>query len=509
MNGKQLKNSILQWAIQGKLVPQDPNDEPASVLLERIRAEKARLVKEGKIKKDKNESIIFRGEDNSHYEKFPDGRVVCIDDEIPFEVPQNWEWIRLGSIVDFSKSGSVRSSVISDDAWLLDLEDIEKDTGKLLQKKRMRDLKSQSDKHPFSKGDVLYSKLRPYLNKVIIADEAGYCTTEILSFDFGYIFNRYAQLYLMSPFFVEYAMSDAYGVKMPRLGSKQGNAALMPIPPKAEQIRIVNEVDAIIPLVIRYGNSQKQLDDINSDIKDRLRKSVLQEAIQGKLVSQVPSDEPANSLLERIRVEKQKLLKDGKLKKKDIIDSVIFKGEDNKYYEKVGGKEIEISGELPFDIPDSWAWCRLGFLIILQSGQDLIPERYHAFPKGIPYITGASNFSKGIVLVNRWTSSPTSVSHMGDLLITCKGTVGTMTYNTIGDIHIARQIMSIHSDWISIDYIEKYLEYSMPKLEKAAHSIIPGISRDTILSTLIPIPPLEEQRRIVDRIQNIYKNLQD
>ena len=111
-------------------------------------------------------------------------------------------------------------------------------------------------------------------------------------------------------------------------------------------------------------------------------------------------------------------------------------------------------------------------------------------------------------MVNRWTNSPTSVSHMGDLLITCKGTVGTMAYNTIGDIHIARQIMSIHSDWISIDYIEKYLEYSMPKLEKAAHSIIPGISRDTILSTLIPIPPLEEQRRIVDRIQDIYKNLQ-
>ena len=509
MNGKQLKNSILQWAIQGKLVPQDPNDEPASVLLERIRAEKKRLIKEGKIKKDKNESFIYRGDDNSYYEKFVDGRIVCIDDEIPFQIPQSWEWIRLGSIVDFSKSGSVKSSIISDDAWILDLEDIEKDSGKLLQKKRMRDLKSKSDKHPFSKGDVLYSKLRPYLNKVIIADESGYCTTEILSFDFGYIFNRYAQIYLMSPFFVEYAMGDAYGVKMPRLGSKQGNAALMPIPPKSEQIRIVKGFDAIIPLVTRYGNSQKQLDNINSEIKVRLRKSVLQEAIQGKLVSQVPSDEPANSLLERIRVEKQKLLKAGKLKKKDILDSVIFRGEDNKYYEKVGGKNVEISGELPFDIPSSWAWCRLGFVIILQSGQDLIPERYFASPQGIPYITGASNLSNGAVLINRWTNTPTSISHKGDLLITCKGTVGTMAYNTIGDIHVARQIMSIHSDWILIDYIEKYLEYSIPRLEKAAHSIIPGISRETILSTLIPIPPLEEQRRIVDRIKEIYTNLRN
>ena len=449
---------------------------------------------------------MFFSEGNSYYEKFPDGRVVCIDDEIPFEVPQSWEWIRLGSIVDFSKSGSVKSSVIGDDAWILDLEDIEKDTGKLLQKKRMRDLKSKSDKHPFSKGDVLYSKLRPYLNKVIIADEAGYCTTEILSFDFGYIFNRYAQLYLMSPFFVDYAMSDAYGVKMPRLGSKQGNAALMPIPPKSEQIRIVKEVDAIMPLVARYGKSQKQLDDINSEMKDRLRKSVLQEAIQGKLVSQVPSDEPANSLLERIRVEKQKLLKADKLKKKDIVDSLIFKGEDNKYYENVGGRATDISEEIPFDIPKSWAWCRLGSVIMLQSGQDLVPERYFTIPNGIPYITGASNLANGAVLVNRWTNTPTSISHKGDLLITCKGTVGTMAYNTIGDIHIARQIMSIHSEWILIEYIEKYLEYSIPKLEKAAHSIIPGISRETILTMLIPIPPLEEQGRILGRLRDIHKN---
>lgn len=146
---------------------------------------------------------------------------------------------------------------------------------------------------------------------------------------------------------------------------------------------------------------------------------------------------------------------------------------------------------------------------MLQSGQDLVPERYFTTPNGIPYITGASNLANGAVLVNRWTNTPTSISHKGDLLITCKGTVGTMAYNTIGDIHIARQIMSIHSDWILIDYIEKYLEYSIPKLEKSAHSIIPGISRETILSMLIPIPSIEEQHRIVDRIQEIYKNLQN
>lgn len=180
-----------------------------------------------------------------YYEKI--GSVVKkIDDEIPFDIPDNWEWARLGSIIDFSKSATVSSSDINEKAWILDLEDIEKQSGKLLCKKRMCDIKSKSDKHKFFKGNVLYSKLRPYLNKVLIADENGYCTTEILAFDFGqYIDNCFAQIYLMSPFFVDYAMAGAYGVKMPRLGSERGNLAFIPIPPLNEQIRIVKTVNII------------------------------------------------------------------------------------------------------------------------------------------------------------------------------------------------------------------------------------------------------------------------
>ena len=521
MNGKQLKNSILQWAIQGKLVPQDPNDEPASVLLERIRAERKRLIKEGKIKKDKNESIIYRGDDNSYYEKFPDGRVVCIDDEIPFEVPQSWEWIRLGSIVDFSKSGSVKSSVIGDDAWILDLEDIEKDTGKLLQKKRMRDLKSKSDKHPFSKGDVLYSKLRPYLNKVIIADEAGYCTTEILSFDFGYIFNRYAQLYLMSPFFVDYAMSDAYGVKMPRLGSKQGNAALMPIPPKSEQIRIVKEVDAIMPLVARYGKSQKQLDDINSEMKDRLRKSVLQEAIQGKLVSQVPSDEPANSLLERIRVEKQNLLKAGKLKKKDIVDSLIFKGEDNKYYEKIDGKVLDINDEIPYDIPASWSWVRLQQVCTyIHRGKS---PKYSEVKK-FPVIAQKCNQWDGFHIEKAQFIAPESVSSYAvenllrdkDLLwnSTGLGTLGRIglypvSSNPYGfavaDSHVT--VIRTLPDFIRPEFLLMF--FSSPTVQSVIEDKASGstkqkeLATETVKSYIVPIPPLAEQDRILEKYKTV------
>ena len=235
-----LKKSILQYAIQGKLVPQDPNDEPASVLLERIRAEK-----KAKLGKKYVDSCIYKGDDNCYYEKVGE-TVTNISDEIPFDLPENWAWIRLRYVIDFSKNDTIIAGQIDPSSWVLDLEDIEKDSGRVLQKKAMRETQSKSDKHSFYKGNVLYSKLRPYLNKVIVADDDGYCTTEILAFDFGqYITAQYAQIYLMSPYFVDYAMAGAYGVKMPRIGSTRGNAALMPIPPFNEQIRIVERYNII------------------------------------------------------------------------------------------------------------------------------------------------------------------------------------------------------------------------------------------------------------------------
>ena len=244
-----LKKSVLQEAIQGKLVPQIAEEGTAQELLEQIKAEKQKLVKEGKLKKSAlASSVIYRGDDNRYYEKIGK-KIVCIEDEVPFEIPNSWVWARLGTIVDFSKSQTISSSMLDMDSWILDLEDIEKDSGRLLQKKRMQDLLSKSDKHLFYKGNVLYSKLRPYLNKVIVADEDGACTTEILAFDFGHIYNKYAQAYLMSPFFVDYANSDSYGIKMPRLGSKKGNNALFPIPPLREQQRIVEKIEQLMQLL--------------------------------------------------------------------------------------------------------------------------------------------------------------------------------------------------------------------------------------------------------------------
>ena len=235
----ELKKRTLDLAIQGKLVPQDENDEPASVLLEKIRAEK-----KAKLGKKYVDSYIYKGDDNCYYEKVG-SEVKNITEEILFNIPETWEWIRLKQVIDFSRSNSVSSNQLPDNAWILDLEDIEKDSGIVIRKKRMYEVKAKSDKHSFCRGNVLYSKLRPYLNKVVVADEDGYCTSEILSFDFSPIVSKYAQAYLMSPFFVDYAMSGAYGVKMPRIGSERGNNALMPLPPLQEQQRIALQVQVI------------------------------------------------------------------------------------------------------------------------------------------------------------------------------------------------------------------------------------------------------------------------
>ena len=245
---EQLKKSILQEAVQGKLVPQNPNDEPASVLIERIRKEKQKLIQEKKIKKDKNESYIFR-RDNSHYEKIGNEER-CIDDEIPFDIPDSWEWVRLGNISNYGSCINIESIDIPDKMWILDLEDIEKDTGRLLTKKTKKEVKTLSTKHRFYNRQILYSKLRPYLNKVIIADEDGCCTSEILPITFyGNIYPEYTQIFLMSPYFVSYANQCSYGVKMPRLGTEDGKNAFFALPPLSEQKRIVEKIQTLMPII--------------------------------------------------------------------------------------------------------------------------------------------------------------------------------------------------------------------------------------------------------------------
>ena len=433
--------------------------------------------------------------------------------------------MRLGSIIDFSKSSSVKPNEIAPDAWILDLEDIEKDTGVLLAKKRMKDIQSKSDKHIFYSGNVLYSKLRPYLNKVIIADENGYCTSEILAFDFGMILNKYAQIYLMSPYFVDYAMSDAYGVKMPRLGSKQGNNALMPLPPFKEQVRIAEQLANIAPIVNRYASSQSELDRLNSELFEKLKKSVLQEAIQGKLVQQDPNDEPASVLLERIKEEKTKLFKEGKLKKKDLVDSVIFKGEDNKYYEKIGSQVTCIDDEIPFEIPTSWAWVRLEQLCTyIQRGKS---PKYSEIKK-YPVVAQKCNQWTGFSLEKALFLDPATIDSYGeerflqdgDLLwnSTGLGTLGRMAiYDSskneyglaVADSHVTviRAIPLMVSSEYLFKYFSSHTVQSVIEDKSEGSTKQKELATSTVKSYMVPLPPYEEQLRIVAAANNVIASI--
>ena len=340
MNGKQLKNSILQWAIQGKLVPQDPNDEPASVLLERIRAEKARLVKEGKIKKDKNESIIYKGDDNSYYEKFPDGKVVCIDEEIPFEIPKGWEWTRTVNVFDVWSARRVhekdwRSSGIPfyrarEIGKLADYGYVNND---LFIDETLYNEFSKSGL-PY-KNDLMVTAVGTIGKVYVVPDDKPfyYKDGSVLCFNnFGDLDPAFIKAVIESPMFVSQYGMESQGTTVATLTIIRVNQYLIPIPPISEQHRIVSCLRSVADAVEKYDKSQNSLNKLNAGIRSRLKASILQEAIQGKLMAQDPNDEPAEKLLEKISAEKQRLVKEGKLKAKDAITSVIFKGEDNKYY---------------------------------------------------------------------------------------------------------------------------------------------------------------------------------
>jgi len=511
MNGKQLKNSILQWTIQGKLVQQDPNDEPASVLLEHIREEKAKLVKEKKIKKDKNESIIYRGDDNSYYEKFiATGEVKCIDEEIPFEIPQGWEWTRIGNIFNHT-SGKQQSSSNKNSGTpqkFITTSNLYWGYFVLDNVKIMNFTEEEIRTCSATKGDLL-----------VCEGGAGYGRSAIWNEDYDICLqNHVHRLRPCISGICEYVYHFIYllkesnnlasvGTAMPGLSANRLKGLLLPFPPLSEQRRIVAKLGELLPQVEKYSKVQSYLDELNVSINDKLKKSILQEAIQGKLVPQITREGTAQELLEQIRQEKQRLTKEGKLKKSALTDSVIYKGDDNKYYERVDKSEIDISDEIPFEIPQSWSWCRLSNVITLLSGRDLTPDRYNSKENGIPYITGASNFYNGNLLINRWTESPMTVSHFNDLLITCKGTIGEMAFNRIGNIHIARQIMALTGIVGDLDYIRWFLYANISSIERQANSMIPGISRDTLLKTLLPLPPKLEQKRINDKIVRLLDEL--
>ena len=497
MNGKQLKNSILQWAIQGKLVPQDPNDEPASVLLEKIRQEKERLIKDKKIKRDKNASIIYRGEDNSYYEKIlATGEVKCIDEEVPFEIPQGWEWCRLGEISTYAQTKrKINASNADTQLWGLDLEDIERG-GRLLNIKTVGERKAIGDKTVFNRGDILYSKLRPYLLKILVAPEGGICTPEIIPFTcYGNICKDYIVSFLKSPYVDDYINSATFGVKMPRVSTETMTSLLVPLPPLSEQFRIDTKAKELIPYIDEYGKAQDKLNKLNEELSYTIRKSILQEAIQGKLVPQIAEEGTAQELLEQIKTEKQKLVKEGKLKKSALATSVIFRGDDNKYYEQIGNTLDEV--EVAFEFPNSWSIARLSVICQLTDGLKTTGKQCLLDAK---YLRGKS--SETIIEQGK-------LVYKGDNIMLVDGENSGEVFNVPQDGYMGSTFKQL---WISSSMYEPYvlafIQFYKEILRNSKKgAAIPHLNKDLFYGLIIGIPPLHEQKRIVQKIELLSQML--
>ena len=511
MTGQQLKNSILQMAVQGKLVPQDPNDEPASVLLERIRAEKEQLIKEGKIKKEKNPSIIFRGADNLPYEKVGKNEPVCIADEVPFDIPESWEWVRLGTISTYAETKKKINAQDADpNLWGLDLEDIEKG-GQLISQKTVGERKAVGDKTIFKCGDILYSKLRPYLLKILVAPNNGICTPEIVPFNlYGKINAYYIVEFLKSPYVDQVINSVTYGVKMPRVGTETMTSLLVPLPPISEQARIVARLKCVLSAVQSYNTAYDKGEKLTTKFPIQLKKSILQYAVQGKLVPQDPADEPASVLLERIRTEKEQLIKEGKIKR-DKHESVIFR-RDNSYYEKVDGIERCIDDEIPFEIPASWAWTRLFSLCSnITDGEHKTPRRTAEYVGY--YLLSARNIRDGhlsledVDYVDGKEYSLISKRcnpKRNNILISCSASIGRVclvpddgNYVMVRSAAVAVPIL-VHS---------KYLMYALQSesvqkqiKSKIKQAVQANLFQGEIRNLIIPVPPFDEQQRIVRKL---------
>ena len=518
MTAQQLKNSILQMAVQGKLVPQDPGDEPASVLLQRIKAEKQELIKTGKIKKDKKSSEIFRGATHNLPYAFCEqiGKEIRdISDEIPFEIPESWEWVRLGSISTYNQAKQKINAKDADvSIWGLDLEDLEKG-GRLLVKKTVGERKAVGDKTIFTKGDVLYSKLRPYLLKILVAPDSGICTPEIVPFTvYGGISAEYIVNFLKSPYVDGLVNGETYGIKMPRAGTDTMISLLVPLPPLSEQHRIVAKIEELLPYIERYGKAEEHLTTLNTTFPEALKKSILQEAVQGKLVPQNPDDEPASVLLERIRAEKQALIKAGKIKK-DKHESVIVT-RDKIPYEIIDGKERCLADEVPFEIPDSWCWCRLSNVSIIQEGAGIRTYQYRTSGTQILTVTNILEGSVDMKKATKYIATEEYLDkyqhltlNIGDIVSSCSGASwGKTAIWDYGDT-VMLNTSTLRLRFFNDTAYNMYL-YWLTKTPLFKNQLIaqlsgmqPNFGYSHYSKVLIPLPPLAEQHRIVAKIEEI------
>ena len=512
-----LREKVLDLAIRGKLVPQDPNDEPSSVLLERIRAEKQRMVKDGKIKaKDiKNDTIIFKGEDNLHYEKFADGSIKCIEDEIPFEVPEGWAWARMSTLTQDLPYGTSKKSSSRGKIAVLrmgNLQQGEIDYSDLVYSSDKEDI----DKYLLTYGDLLFNRT----NSSEWVGKTAIYRGEVSAIYAGYLIRIRSFLdaeYLNSVMNSKYAKEICLLVKTDAVNQSNINATklgrfLIPVPPLSEQVRISNMVSEAL-----YWNNFIEIKKLELEqYIQQIKSKILDLAIRGKLVPQNPNDEPASVLLERIRAEKEELIKQGKIKR-DKKETIIFRGDDNSYYEKIGNDIICIDEELPFDIPHNWSWCRLGNIGDWAAGSTpsrSYPEYYNGT---IPWLK-TGDLNDGYI-----TNIPESISEealkntsvrlnpSGSVLIAMYGaTIGKLGILTFPATTNQACCACSPLDGINNHYLFYYLLSQKDNfVYRSVGGAQPNISKEKIVTTLMPVPPYEEQRQILDKIDIFFDLIRD
>ena len=518
MTAKELKASILDLAVRGKLVPQDPNDEPASVLLEKIRAEKQKLVKAGKIKKEKNPSEIYIASDGRPYEKFADGSETCIEDEIPFDLPPGWAWARLGGVIELVSGRDLNPDEYNDQTRgtiYITGPSCLSDEGVL--QKRWTTAPSVFA----HMGDVLLVCKGAGYGKTVICDvKEAHIARQIMAIrKSGHLDMKYVRLYLDAN--IAFIKGHGQGV-IPGIDRGCVLALLFPVPPVLEQRRIVAKIDELSKKLNEYSEAQSKLTGLCSTFAPTLKRSILKSAVEGKLVPQDPKNEPVEKLLERIAAERKALVKAGKIKH-DKHESVIFRGSDRLTYETRDGETVCIENELPFKIPESWAWVRLGSICsFIHRGKS---PQYSPIKK-CPVVAQKCNQWSGFCIEKAQFIDPETISKYtqeqflqdDDLLwnSTGLGTLGRMAmYATslnpykiaVADSHVT--VIRVLKDFVDPQYVFSYL--TGPSVQSVIEDKADGstkqkeLSTSTVVGYLVPLPPLAEQKRIVAQIEKMLK----
>ncbi|HEO6940883.1 TPA: restriction endonuclease subunit S, partial [Streptococcus agalactiae] len=422
---------------------------------------------------------------------------------MPYDIPASWEWVRLRNISSLSFFPNISGDKIPNYSWVLDMEDIEKETGRLVRKNYKTEKSSyKSNKVYFSKDTVLYAKLRPNLKKVIISDEDGFATTELIPIKiFGGISAEYMRYCMISPSYYFNIIKSVYGVKMPRVNATFLNSTLLPLPPLSEQKRIVEQIERALEKVDAYSESYNKLQELDKSFPDKLKKSILQYAMQGKLVPQDPNDEPVEVLLEKIQAEKQKLYEEGKLKKKDLAEIVVTKGDDNSPYK-----------EVPYNIPKSWEWVRLGNISSLNffssiSGDKIPNDSWVLDMEDIEKETGRLVRKNYKTEKSSYKSNKISFSKDTILYAKLRPNLKKVIISDENGFATTELLPIKVFGNISLDYIRYCMIspfYYFNIIQSVYGVKMPRVSSGFLNSTLLPLPPLTEQQRIVSKISQVF-----